>query len=261
MICFTTEFKGAWIDSRFSLITWFAWHYVIGKMRAKLLWRQMSSRPLPLVTRSRNKLSLVRFFLSFQAFNSQQRCNTFPKLTKGEFYKKKKLRRNLVLEICSIWCGFSSSCFREATVRWFEWIHGRLQAIFIFSERLTIGQISGSCAQKLARMTRDTGLPFTLLRIRVKCAQLETIRNLTPGLPAKCPPLYLFKEKRPGTRFSKVPKIFGSISGDILLFVSSKRRCLSARNFAVILIFIIAYERIHTCEQHMKRHTYQIWKD
>ena len=88
MICFTTEFKGAWIDSRFSLIARFAWHYVIGKMRAKLLWRQISSRPMPLVTRSRNKLCLVRFFLSFQACNSQQRCNYFSKANKGEFYKK-----------------------------------------------------------------------------------------------------------------------------------------------------------------------------
>ena len=39
-------------------------------------------------------------------------------------------------------------------------------------------------------------------------------------------------------RFTKVPKPFGRISGDIILFVSSKRRRLEARNFAVILIFI-----------------------
>ena len=42
----------------------------------------------------------------------------------------------------------------------------------------------------------------------------------------------------PGACFSKVPKLFGRISGDIILFVSSKRRCLKARNFAVIFIFI-----------------------
>ena len=41
----------------------------------------------------------------------------------------------------------------------------------------------------------------------------------------------------PGARFSKVPKLFGRISGDIILFVSSKQRRLEARNFAVILIF------------------------
>ena len=39
-------------------------------------------------------------------------------------------------------------------------------------------------------------------------------------------------------RFSKVPRLFGRISGDIILFVSSKWRRLEARNFAVILIFI-----------------------
>ena len=42
----------------------------------------------------------------------------------------------------------------------------------------------------------------------------------------------------PGACFSKVPKLFGRISGDIILFVSSKRRRLEARNFAVIFIFI-----------------------
>ena len=43
---------------------------------------------------------------------------------------------------------------------------------------------------------------------------------------------------RSGACFSKVPKLFGRISGDIILFVSSKRRRLEARNFAVIFIFI-----------------------
>ena len=42
----------------------------------------------------------------------------------------------------------------------------------------------------------------------------------------------------PGACFSKVPKLFGPISGDLILFVSSKRRRLEARNFAVIFIFI-----------------------
>ena len=39
----------------------------------------------------------------------------------------------------------------------------------------------------------------------------------------------------PGARFLKVPNIFGLISGDIILFVFLKQRCLEARNFAVIL--------------------------
>ena len=42
----------------------------------------------------------------------------------------------------------------------------------------------------------------------------------------------------PGACFSKVPKLFGRISGDIILFVSSKLRRLEARNFAVSFIFI-----------------------
>ena len=39
-------------------------------------------------------------------------------------------------------------------------------------------------------------------------------------------------------RFSKVPRLFGRISGGIILFVPLKRRRLKARNFEVILIFI-----------------------
>ena len=46
------------------------------------------------------------------------------------------------------------------------------------------------------------------------------------------------KYTMPGACFSKVPKLFGRISDDIILFVSSKRRRIEARNFAVILIFI-----------------------
>ena len=51
---------------------------------------------------------------------------------------------------------------------------------------------------------------------------------------------------RAGARFSKVPKPFGRILGDIINFVSSKRKRLEARNFAVILIFIpfTTYEEI-----------------
>ena len=50
--------------------------------------------------------------------------------------------------------------------------------------------------------------------------------------------LYEQRELGSGARFSKVPKLFGPISGDRILFVSSKRRRLEARNFAVIFIFI-----------------------
>ena len=41
-----------------------------------------------------------------------------------------------------------------------------------------------------------------------------------------------------GARFSKVLKLFGRISGEIILFVSSKRRRLQAWKFGVVLIFI-----------------------
>ena len=47
-----------------------------------------------------------------------------------------------------------------------------------------------------------------------------------------------FEKQAPGARFSKVPKLFERISGDIILFVYSKRRRLEARNFAVIFVFI-----------------------
>ena len=45
------------------------------------------------------------------------------------------------------------------------------------------------------------------------------------------------KELIPGARFSKVPKLFWRILGDIILLGSSKRRRLEERNFAVILIY------------------------
>ena len=48
----------------------------------------------------------------------------------------------------------------------------------------------------------------------------------------------LWAIKGPGARFSKVPKLFGPISCDRIVFVSSKRRRLEARNFAAIFIFI-----------------------
>ena len=54
----------------------------------------------------------------------------------------------------------------------------------------------------------------------------------------------------PYARFSKVPEVFGLILGDIILFVSLKRRHLEARNFAVILIIIpfTTYEKTSFAE-------------
>ena len=54
---------------------------------------------------------------------------------------------------------------------------------------------------------------------------------------------------RPGAYFSKVPKLFGRISGDMIRFVASKVRRLEARNFAVILFLFPL--------QHIKRRALQ----
>ena len=60
-----------------------------------------------------------------------------------------------------------------------------------------------------------------------------------------------------GTCFSKVPKLFGRISGDIILFVSSKRRPLEARNFAAILIcdLFITHEKTSFTEEAVRSFT------
>ena len=46
-----------------------------------------------------------------------------------------------------------------------------------------------------------------------------------------------FQPLGPRARFSKVPKFFEQITGDIIHFVSSKQRRLEVRNFVVILFF------------------------
>ena len=58
------------------------------------------------------------------------------------------------------------------------------------------------------------------------------------------------KTQTSGARFSKVPKLFERISGDIALSVSSKRRRLEARNFAVISTFtpFTTYKKISFTE-------------
>ena len=64
---------------------------------------------------------------------------------------------------------------------------------------------------------------------------------MIPGQPQ---PLLYFNDfhfmipTNSGALFSKVPKLFGQISGDIILFVSSKQRRLEAQDFEVIFIFI-----------------------
>ena len=72
-------------------------------------------------------------------------------------------------------------------------------------------------------------MKLTINKNQVKCCFLfEECGNRSTGR----------KPLGAGARFSKVPKLFGHISGRIILFVCSKRRRLEARNFAVILIYI-----------------------
>ena len=53
----------------------------------------------------------------------------------------------------------------------------------------------------------------------------NSVLNRTPRCRCSAPPV---------ARFSKVPKLFGRISDDIILFASAKRRRPETRNFAVI---------------------------
>ena len=84
---------------------------------------------------------------------------------------------------------------------------------------------------------REVGLKFRKIGITGKFHSIRPFL-LSPSFSA------------PGARFLKVPRLFGRISGDIILFVSSKRRCPEARNFADILIFIsyTTYEKISFTE-------------
>ena len=50
---------------------------------------------------------------------------------------------------------------------------------------------------------------------------------------------------RPGASFSKVPKLFGPISGATIAFISSQRRASKPSNFAIILVFLI----LKTCKK------------
>ena len=64
---------------------------------------------------------------------------------------------------------------------------------------------------------------------------------IIPGQPQPllyCNDFHCMIPTNSGARFSKVPKLFGRISGEIILFVSSKQRPLEAQDFKVIFIFI-----------------------
>ena len=73
----------------------------------------------------------------------------------------------------------------------------------------------------------------------MKRPALQNKRVSVLGMALRARKLFgTFEKRAPGACFSKVPKLFGRISGDTILFVSSKRRRLEARNFAVIFVFI-----------------------
>ena len=48
-----------------------------------------------------------------------------------------------------------------------------------------------------------------------------------------------FEKRAPGACFSKVPKLFGAISGATTAFISSQCRGSKPSNFAVLLVFLI----------------------
>ena len=90
--------------------------------------------------------------------------------------------------------------------------------------------------------TLQAGFDFSSKWLKGKLLWLLLIRLFAVYLSVFL--AYIFFEKfllnpmveasaKPGTRFSKVPKLFGRFSGDIILLVSSKRRRLEAQNFAV----------------------------
>ena len=74
-----------------------------------------------------------------------------------------------------------------------------------------------------------------ILRVKIKVLHLHFTFTFNEGLLSFSP----------GACFSKVSKLFGRITGGIIFVVSSKRRRLEARNFAVIFILFPL--------QHMKR--------
>ena len=70
-------------------------------------------------------------------------------------------------------------------------------------------------------------------KLSLKRWKYETKVYANPGLS-----LSAFEQPCPGACFSKVPRLFGLISGDIILFVSAKRRRVEAWNFAVVFIYV-----------------------
>ena len=81
------------------------------------------------------------------------------------------------------------------------------------------------------RLVRRSGTTSRSTALMVLCLRMHS----SPSSEFLTISAARYPRRTPGARFSKVPKLFGRVSGDIILFVSSKQRRLEARNFAVIL--------------------------
>ena len=73
---------------------------------------------------------------------------------------------------------------------------------------------------------RDQKIKDTENRIETEVSNIGAVASLKSSPdPDSCDEMSC---SSPEARFSKVPKLFGRILGDIIFFVSSKRRCLKA---------------------------------
>ena len=92
----------------------------------------------------------------------------------------------------------------------------------------SLSKIAGACFSKFRKLLGSTSgatIPFTSLqrqgskqvRFTILLFFFVNVENM------------LKNQLAPGACFSKVPKLFGRISGDIILFISSKRWRLEAR--------------------------------
>ena len=71
----------------------------------------------------------------------------------------------------------------------------------------------------------------------------DTKRIMSPEMRPRS--FRTFEKQAPGARFSKVPKLFGSISGATIPFISSQRRGSKPSNFAILLVFLT----LKTCKK------------
>ena len=124
-----------------------------------------------------------------------------------------------------------------------NWRFEKLCESHLHSQVITFSQL---------KIGKPWGAIWLVLPHRLSKRQLPTASSLPENLfqIVLAPDLFQSRYVTPGACFSKVPKLFGRISGDIILFVSSKRRRLEARNFVIIFIFIpfTTFEKISFTE-------------